>query len=176
MMQLVQKKPKDWVWVAWKLIMSGSAIVLKQWLKFGTAGPVIPAGTTEYTLADWRTTVLEGFNGWSTVEANAWNPGPITEIQIGTGEGYFTKSGVLEMGSDPTLGELEALAVGTAPNTSAWADWPMDWVAGAPRTIDQSGNGEDLSIPAGGVLFAGPDLIFAGTTTPSTNMFMGANF
>jgi hypothetical protein len=141
------------VWAAWQVIVGSDAFTLRQWLKFGPDSPVIPAGDNILTFDKVRSIMME--DGWSAEDAQGWVPDDAVSFQVGADQGYLTHARMQALSREPTLAELEDIASGGGVS-SAWGDYPFTWVDGAPYLKDVSGHGHDLSIAAGGALFAGP--------------------
>ena len=144
---------RDWVWVAWQVIVESDAFTLRQWLKFGPNSPVIAAGDNVLTFAKVRSIMMN--NGWRAEDAEAWVPDDAVSFQVGADQGYLTQARMQALSSEPTLEQLEEIARGGAVE-SAWGQYPFTWVDGGPYLQDISGHGRDLSIAPGGALYAGP--------------------
>jgi hypothetical protein len=145
---------RDWVWVAWLVIVNPSSFEIHQWLKFGVRGDIVAAGDSSPAFAEVRAILVE--NGWTQAAASAWTPGDAQSFQVGKDNGYLTHARMLARGSLPSLAELDAIARSDAADPSAWADYRLAWGGNAPDLSDRSGNGRHLTLAQGGTLYAGP--------------------
>jgi hypothetical protein len=84
-------------------------------------------------------------------------PSEATGFQLGYANGYVTHARMAAQSTEPTHEQLEAIAMHTVADDSAWADYPLVWKDGAPYLKDQSGHDRDLELKAGGALYAGPE-------------------
>jgi hypothetical protein len=133
------------------VVVESDAFTVRQWLKFGPNGDVIPAGESHLTFDEARSNLVS--NGWSPTDAAAWTPGDAISFQVGSDHGYLTHARMVAQSTPPSLTDLDQLATsGFAP---VWADYPFIWQNGAPDLHDQSGNGRDLLLPSGGTLYQG---------------------
>jgi hypothetical protein len=156
-----------WVWVAWQVVVnSDKSMTLRQWLKFGVKGSVFPAGYwndtdipgEEILIAD--TTSIEG---WSIPDT--FIPSIPRSIRIGDdntysgvntpSNSYLYHARLAPCATKPTLEELEAIAVLTSADTTAWGDWELNWLNETANISDRSGNKHDLTIQSGGALYQG---------------------
>lgn len=156
-----------WVWAAWQVVLNGDGtMTLRQWLKFGIDGTVYPAGHWSDTDGPGEETVIAGtksVEGWN-VPAD-FSPGPIESFRLGddntwSGENTPSSSWLcmarLYARSDrPTAEELDAIAVNTAADASAWGDWELCWKNGTADISDRSGHGHHLEMQQGGELTEG---------------------
>ncbi len=141
---------RGWVYVAWHYRRTAAGTEVKQYTKFGPAGPVILSAES----------TIDGTGGWPPAETPT--PEFCTPLSISLGGGdrangrmYMQYAKVYAMTEAPTLDEVNSIALMTAPDTAAWADWPL--VGGS--MIDVSGNGRDLikkGSPTSGI--SGPEL------------------
>ncbi len=145
---------RDWVWVAWQIVVADGTFSLQQWLKLGVDSPVFAAGSSAPTLAQLRSSLIT--NGLSASAAHAWTPADATSFQVGSLDGYLFHARMQATATAPTLDELEAIAASTAPDSTAWGDYLFDWENGAANLKDQSGHGRDLQLAPGGTLHQGP--------------------
>ena len=163
----VEAPLRDWVWVAWQVIVSPTSFTIRQWLKFGIDGEVFAAGESAVTFADVRTILID--KGWTMAAVNAWTPSDATSFEVGKDNGYLSYARMFALGTVPALAELDTIARSDSALTSAWADFRLDWVGGVPNLSDRSGHGRDLTIEAGGQLYeglAGPSLARGGDVIP----------
>lgn len=155
-----------WVWVAWQVVVGTDAITIRQWLKFGPAAPVVAAGESVVTFAALRNFLLDPKNNdWfynttsgqsrltSASDIQAWVPSDAQTFQIGRDHSNLWKARLDARSAKPSLADLEALAAGTEPVTTAWGAWNLEWSNSAPDFADRSGHNHELSLPAGGVLY-----------------------
>ena len=145
---------RDWVWVAWQIIVNSDSFTIRQWLKFGVNGAVFAAGESTPTFAAVRILLVQ--NGWTQAAANAWTPTDAKSFQVGSGNGYLTRARMMARNTLPTLAELDAMARNSVADTSAWADYPLAWANGVANLLDRSGKGRNLSLAKGGTLYQGP--------------------
>lgn len=141
---------RGWVYVAWHYRAAAEGTVVSQYAKFGPSGPVnLTAGET-----------INGMGGWPPAEVPA--PEFVTPVSISVGGGdrangrmYMQYAKVYVMTDAPSVEEVDAIAMRTAPDPAAWADWPL--IGG--NMDDVSGNGRALTVkgsPCPGI--TGPDL------------------
>jgi hypothetical protein len=137
-----------WVFSAWQFIVDGTnGIVMRQWVKFGVGSPFV-YNEAAVTVASYRTLTSQP----------AWTPGALSSIGIGgdiqAGDAnVFSMSHmkVFSRSTKPTEAEINAIALQTSVDTSAWGDYLMEWVSGAADISDRSGNGRNLSVGLGAV-------------------------
>lgn len=135
-----------WNWVAW-WIQPGSTFTMRQWLRVAGAGGVFLAtsgGTdtsTDIAGADDPPTDMSWSDDASSTPDNA----------------YLWHGTVRAMASEPTIAQLDALCLATAPDVAAFGDWPLEFVSGALSTTDQSGNARSISLNGGSTFYQGPD-------------------
>jgi hypothetical protein len=149
---LTEAQITDWVWVAWQVVPNsdGSGVTARQWVKFGTSGPVFLAtnsGTSSITWTALKTLALSSTFKVPSSAVSSWLPSTaFNSLRVGR-EGspsYLTKARVDALSTTPTVAQLEAIANGTNPASSAWAYWPLSWTNGAANFADTSGNGRNL--------------------------------
>jgi hypothetical protein len=145
---------RDWVWVAWQVLVGKDAFTIRQWLKLGIDGEVFAAGESSPTFAEARAILVE--NGWSQSAAAAWTPGEATSFQVGKDDGFLSHARMMARTTLPALTELDAIARRDAADPSAWADYRLAFANGKPDLSDRSGNGRDLTLANGGTLYEGP--------------------
>ena len=145
---------RDWVWVAWQVIVNPSSFTIRQWLKFGVDGVVFAAGESTPTFAQARVSLVQ--NGWTQAAANAWTPGDARSFQVGKDNGYLSHARIMARNSIPSLAELDAIARNDVADASAWADYRLDWANGVADLSDRSGNQRPLTRAPGGTLYPGP--------------------
>jgi len=141
---------RGWVYVAWHYRKTPEGSVVRQYTKFGTSGQVILSAES----------TIDGRGGWPPAETPT--PEFVTPESFGVGGGdrgsarlYMQYAKVYAMTEAPTLAEVDAIAMRTASDPAAWADWPL--IGG--NLADVSGNGRDLTIRgSAGSGIAGPDL------------------
>jgi hypothetical protein len=137
---------------------------MRQWVKFGLDGPVMPAGNQKYD---------SNFNyigplyplGEDTSNVLGFVPSNPSSFRLGhdnTYEGHNTPSNsylcharLEARNTKPTLTELDAIARANVSDPTAWGDWELNWTANAPNLSDRSGHGNNLSIQPGGALYQG---------------------
>jgi len=138
----------DWVFSAWQIIVdSTNGIVMRQWIKFGVGSPFVYSEDA-ITVASYRTLTNQP----------AWTPGALSSIGIGgdvqtldANTFSMTHMKVFSRSTKPTETEINAIALQTAVDTSAWGDYLMEWVSGAADISDRSGNSRNLSVGLGAV-------------------------
>ncbi len=145
---------RDWVWVAWQVVVHPSSFDIRQWLKLGIDGDVFAAGESAPTFAEIRAVLVQ--NGWTQAAANAWTPGDAQSFQVGKDNGYLSHARMMARAAIPSLAELDAIARNDAADAAAWADYRLAWVNSAPDLSDRSGNQRHLTIAPGGTLYPGP--------------------
>jgi hypothetical protein len=126
-----------WIFIAWQIIANSTdGIIIRQWAKFGAVSPYIST-ESQITVAAYRTASGNG----------TWTPNALTDIYMGGGqagdvEDYnITRIKLYERGTKPTEKELTAISIlNESADTSAWADYPFQWISGAPVLTDRSGN------------------------------------
>ena len=163
-----------WVWVAWQVVVNADkSMTLRQWLKFGVDGIVIPAGYWNDTDVPGEEILIAGttsVEGWNIPDT--FDPSKPRSFRIGddnTWSGVNTPSNsylyharLYARTTKPTINELNAIALATFADTGAWGDWMLEWKDGAADLTDESGHGNDLSLQPGGILYMGaqaPDLL-----------------
>ncbi len=143
---------RGWVYVAWHFRRTPLGTAVNQYVKFGPDGEVIKNDED----------VIDGTGGFS---GSPPPPAPeyATPLAICLGGDGYRAWSVMEMqyakayvmANPPTPAEVDAIALRTEPDSSAWADWPL--IGGGME--DVSGNGRHLAVQgtahAGS---AGPDL------------------
>jgi len=155
----------DWVWVAWQVVVNNDrTITLRQWLKFGLEGIVIPAGNRKYDINFNQIGILDP-PGEEITNPLSYDPSNPRSFRLGvdnTYSGYGTPSSsyifharVEARSSKPTLLELDAIARLNMADPTAWGDWELNWKDNAPNLLDRSGHGSHLSIQPGGALYQG---------------------
>jgi hypothetical protein len=150
---------RGWIWAAWQVIVDQSAqtLTIRQWLKFGATGPVIAAGADTISFAALRSTLASmAPTVWTTAIANAWIPSDVSTIQVGVDNGYLTFGRSEQRNTQPSLAELQTIAMQTASDAAAWSFWPLSWSADGANLSDTSGHGHDLTVADGGTLYQGP--------------------
>lgn len=149
---------RGWVWVAWWVVVRDDKFIIQQWLKFGVDGDIIEDDPThrEAPLSFARQRLRDNY-GWSAEEAAAWVPSDATGFQVGYEQGYLTHARMEARSTEPTKAELEAIAMHTVADETAWADYPFVWTPSGPYLQDQSGHGRHLSLRPGGTFYPGPD-------------------
>lgn len=141
---------RGWVYVAWHYRQTVAGTVVRQYAKFGPTAPMVLTAEA----------VINGQGGWPP--APTPTPEFVTPVSICVGGGdrgsarlYMQYAKVYVMTQAPTLAEADAIALRTAPDPAAWADWPL--IAG--NMDDVSGNGRDLTMKgSAGSGIAGPGL------------------
>jgi hypothetical protein len=155
----------DWVWVAWQAIVNpDKSVTFRQWVKFGIDGDVLPAGAyysnpayEEKATRDAIAAILVlPENGYPPSLISTWNPSDFTSIQIGQHHGYLCHVRIEARSAVPTTAYLDGLSRLNSADATAWADYELNWVDGAPNLKDRSGHNRDLTIHAGGTLREGP--------------------
>jgi hypothetical protein len=169
-----------WVFSAWQFIVDGTnGIVMRQWVKFGVGSPFVYNEVT-ITVASYQ----------SLTSQPTWTPGALSSIGIGgdvqTGDANvfsMTHMKVFSRSTKPTEAEINAIALQTSVDTSAWGDYLMEWVSGAADISDRSGNSRNLSVglgtvssglddtilvPAGYAVRQSPIKVFYGGTSAGT--------
>jgi hypothetical protein len=151
----------DWIWVAWQVVVNpNKSITFRQWLKYGIDGQVFAAGNQK------------GFTGQPLEKEGeeiayfSQQPGEAVNFQVGYNNyydneqhipnSYLCHARMEALGMEPTLEYLDAISRLNHPDASAWADYELNWVDGAPNLQDRSGHGRNLSVKDGGVLYQGP--------------------
>jgi hypothetical protein len=152
---MTESQVRGWVWAAWQVVVNANSFTIRQWLKFGLNGAVVAAGESNPTFTEIRS-ALVSMRGFTASRAAAWVPGDATSFHVGKDNGYLTHARMAATSATPTLAALDTIARANAADTSAWADYELVWVNGAPNLSDRSGHGRNLSIEAGGTLYAGP--------------------
>jgi hypothetical protein len=152
---MTESQVRGWVWAAWQVVVNANSFTIRQWLKFGLNGAVVAAGESNPTFTEIRS-ALVSMRGFTASQAAAWVPGDATSFHVGKDNGYLTHARMAATSATPTLAALDTIARANAADTSAWADYELVWVNGAPNLSDRSGHGRNLSIEAGGTLYAGP--------------------
>lgn len=156
-----------WVWVAWQVVVNADkSMTLRQWLKFGVNGSVIPAGYWNDTDVPGEEILIPGttsVEGWAIPDT--FDPSVPRSFRLGddnTWSGVNTPSNsylyharLYNRARKPTLDELNAIALSTGADTSAWGDWFLNWVSESADISDKSGHNHPLSLQAGGVLYKG---------------------
>jgi len=189
----------DWIWFAWQVIVSATDVTIRQWAKFNTTGAVFIAGSSTVTFttlrATMKATLINDYsytNPQATTISNSWVPSTtITAFEIGA-DGDWTGSDFLGISmyhvrlestsSNPTLSYLETLSKLYSADTTAWADYQLNWL-GSVKLTDRSGNGRDLTADAG-AFYAGqtaPNLAppappASAAKTENNFVFFGSNF
>jgi hypothetical protein len=155
----------DWVWVAWQAVVNpDKSVTFRQWVKFGIDGPVLPAGAfysdPAYEEIATRKAMYDVLilpeNGYPKALGDTWNPTDFTSIQIGQHDSYLCHVRIEARSAVPTTAYLDTISRLNAADPSAWADYELNWVDGAPNLKDRSGHHRDLTIHSGGVLKEGP--------------------
>jgi hypothetical protein len=162
----------EWVWVAWQTVVTGDSIRVRQWLKFGVDGAVIPAwdadannDTSEVNLAKLRERFRTNYPAdmpdsqhaeWEHSVA-AWVPSDAVSFQVGAHSAgvYLTHARLEARSTEPTLAELEAISRRTSPDPTAWADYELNWKDGAANLTDRSGHNRHLQPVPGGTFYRG---------------------
>lgn len=142
----------DWKYSMWQCILDipGNQITMRQWIKWGLTGAVQKTGDQVVTFAQLRT-ALETNAAWTPVESAAWAPDNMNHIYLGDSSGdgttwnNITAAKVFNRSTEPSLAEVDAYALNFNADTTAWADWDLKWVSGAPNLADRSGNGRTLT-------------------------------
>lgn len=145
-----------WVFCAVQASIDGSSnITLRQWIRYGS-GSMSAVHEDIISLSTLRSD-LQTNAAWTSAHANAYTPNStISGIQVNGGDGsdlYVTSCRVYDQTTDPGTTALAAIANNLAADTSAWADWQLDWT-GSPDLTDRSGNSRALT-SAGGTVSAG---------------------
>lgn len=147
-----------WVWAAWQIIVGQDSMTFRQWLKFGVDGDVIEAGEDTVSFDAIRQFAMDPkYNKvpLTQEQAMAWTPTDATKYQIGYDHGYACHARLEARNTKPTLAELEAISKLNEADTSAWADYELNWVDGAPNLLDRSNHGFTLVLHDGGTLYEG---------------------
>lgn len=145
-----------WVFFAFQFVCDGSGnLTLNMWIRY--AGQAVQGPyTTNYTLANIRADVQTN-SGWTSAHANAFTPSQtISEIQINGGDGsdaYIVHARVEQATTTATNAHILDISNLMAADTTAWADWSLEWNGSADLT-DRSGNSRGLT-GMGGSLSAG---------------------
>lgn len=149
-----------WKWVGHQIILGGSSVTMRQWVKFGLGGTPIKTGDETVTFTQLRENLVSNA-GWTTEDANAWTPSSLVSFQFGihgtdnlepAGDIVYAKA--IVMSSEPSISALDDIALNFDADTSIWGDWAHEWDSGAPVTTDRSGNSRSLS-SGGGTLYQG---------------------
>jgi len=141
-----------WWFIAWQIVIDtvGHTFTLRQWSRQ-------PGGTTSSPVADTLTwaairDIIES-KGASHSDAQAWTPGAAVRFVLKQGKLAYGR--IYQMTSMPSTATVEAIAVATAPDATAFGDYRLDWIDGAADRVDRSGNGHGLTSITG-TLYAGP--------------------
>ncbi len=148
-----------WIWSAVQVVRTESGFTLRQWFKV-QGRDVYENPVSTFTVAEARTALIN--EGRDAEVVNAWTPSStITGFTLGKLPGEepyghtFVTLAKVHTGTDaPSTATLEAIAARTAPDATAWGDWPLLWTSEAVIT-DRSGNERDLSVMAGGTVASG---------------------
>lgn len=145
-----------WVFFAFQFVCDVSGnLTLNMWIRY--AGQAVQGPyATNYTISALRTDVQTNA-AWTAAHANAFTPSQtISEIQINGGDGndaYIIHARVEQATTTATNAHILDLSNLTAADTTAWADWSLEWNGSADLT-DRSGNSRGLT-GMGGTLSAG---------------------
>jgi hypothetical protein len=145
-----------WVFFAWHFAADASGnLTLNQWVRY--AGQTLQGPyTTNYSISSIRTDV-QANSGWTSAHANAFTPTQtVSEIQINGGNGsdaYIIHARVEDVATAPSNTHINDISNLTSADTTAWADWSLEWNGSADLT-DRSGNSRGLT-GMGGSLSAG---------------------
>lgn len=115
---------RDWVYVGWHFLRTGSRTITSEFVKFGLSAPAMLVA---------QDTVSETYT-----PINVWIGGsPYDWAQT-----YLQYARLYEMESVPGASEIDAIAMRTTPDETAWGDWSLINAS----TLDLSGNGRDAII------------------------------
>lgn len=168
---IIRAQAEGWVWVAWQVVINADSITFRQWLKFGTAGAVFPAGDTYGTVDGEQTVSFNALRAYANTQDgkdySSWSPSDARSFQIGFDNAYVNDTGepnsflcharMEGRGDKPTVEYLENISMLDVPDGSAWAQYELNWVNGSPNLSDASGHGLSLEVETGGALHEGLD-------------------
>jgi hypothetical protein len=151
-----------WNFYAVQYILQGSAVLIRQWSKAGRGAEILHVESNP-TFAELRAFLVS--QGWTSGDAAMFTPDDLVRIILGAYPGdsanfvYYdmTQIRVYARSTDPTLAEIDAISLAYAPDTTAWADWKLEWTGGAAVLTDRSGNGRTLLLNGSGTLYQGAD-------------------
>lgn len=176
-----------WKFTAWQFIndVANERMIFRQWIKIPGKALFKTEASGEFTqqnldcimtYAQARQQIVDfSYGDWTTEQAAAWVPGVLKYIRLGsTGGGgddtYLTNVNIsLDVTAEPSLQDLETMALNFSPDLTAWGDWKLDY----PSLDDDSGNNRTFSVVGAtheGILFAEPGIMAStvGLTGPST--------
>ena len=168
---LTEAECTGWKYCACQLILdaANSRIIMRQWLKFGLAGTPIKTGDDTKTFTQLRADLVANA-GWTQAAANAWTPDSLAFFQIGqttsgdgTNDGNVIDAKIKSLATEPSISDINAMALNFSPDATMWGDYPLNWDAGAAVLTDRSGNGRNLT--TSGTLYQGLDFDDGAGTT-----------
>jgi len=147
-----------WFWCAWWVYDDGANINIVQWTKKPSSPTTLTRTATSVSYAQIRADAIS--NGWSAAPAFS-APGLFTDIAVGlntNSDDWIADHAYLRvytgLAIEPSSASLLGISNSVAPDTSAWADWPLGYSGGADLS-DVSGNSRALT--TGGVIQEGQE-------------------
>jgi hypothetical protein len=152
-----------WQYAAVQIILDNVAetITLRMWAMLGRDGTMFEVGESVIGFAEIRSKAVSK-GGMDPGDAALWNPSSLghdiffpSYNLTADNAGYLTHAKIKTGIAEPTLSTLTTMALDSVPDSTAWADYPMEWEDGYPVLEDVSGNERDLSVF--GTLYEGVD-------------------
>jgi hypothetical protein len=159
----IESEAYGWIFWAFQFVndAANSQIIVRQWLKLGLGGRLkgfnysggLDDGVHDPLTWDYAETfsyaTLRGYlisQGWTSEAAAAWSPGYMSSMIFGYDAASTANVRVYERTTQPTLAEIDAIALNPDADTSAYSDVSLEWVSGAPVLDDRSGHSHPLTI------------------------------
>jgi len=133
---VTQGQRDGWIGVALQVVVGGGNVTFRMWRCYGAGADMVGPYTETWA--------------YNTIHSG-WTPASLSTVTLGennasTDPADVTAVRLYDSSSVPSNASIKSLLNSLAPDSNAFADWPMTWINGSSVPADQSGHGRNLTV------------------------------